>query len=1062
MGCECYNDHGYVSHRAVTYSNEYAFKFKCSPHGDRSVKTIPYPTGYSKNVNFLDEFLDVYCSDGDLVDVVGTSTIPGANYYADKLDVWFYKQNGAMAIMEATDDSSVVTSGYNKQVQLSTRLVKKSERYHYRDLIRNGGIGTGGLPQSAFDNRMKAKHDVCESFQKITQGLKAEFVAKKLEFETGRDNMDGLSAASKALPPSLVAKDDARALWKATENSIPALTTAVEEQTQAHDDLIAHADTIAAKELMETLQTEYDALANILMAAEQLVTFTAGTDDTTDDAAAITARNLAKTNADAKAVLLEAAKDAYDGIISASENALTAAQTALSTAEALEITQEKDFQDKQDAYQAALKDFNDVWAQIPLIDGEISMVGWKAQIELARKLFLEAEERYQESKVPMHICIVERDNSIYGTCAQNWEHKLALKKKTCENLFNAQSRDLKAWSTCHLEEERLKRDTATKLAEDKSSGAYARSASTLSQTHAYDTHQNNLANQINRAELTRNAQVDTCAIGFPMGIVIAPTNQSKLTEYQKWYTQREHECKVNPNGSVCRNMQQYEQLRTSENKYIGVYDEALENSKSSTTLPVIGDLSIYKKNAGVADTEYNLTAGFIKLHSNSKPHMTVTGQVRYSVKDLFKTFKWNPLYPGEKLEELWDACAVRSGLLSDAFKKIFDQQITSQSTAPLGMVYEGEARYTESTETVLAKYSQINVAYHQKDGQRGTAETMRRSTEDLNVRITTGVSTPESTSDTLNLIFTADGGIRNCDLEGTTCNTVYRTGEETFEWVEEIYANNSQGLQEHKRYLHKITQQAVVPQECDPSDFNSISTTLDYTLGETRIYRPVDNKMRLESHKSEASYSPNAPLADPKPVWKEMHHRNYHFNNGATTCTAGTCAFKATVMQNGGITGYTCGTSERSSDNLQEVTMEANATDRFAACDMSTLALKKTLVENLNGETRTGNEQLHYSENAFSSLSNDQVDRITISKTWSRTPRVISHLRKCGGNYSICGASCDTEKTQCVKSCGNSVCPSDHTAMCNAKLDHCTLTCDASNCETLWKSTETNHMVDYE
>jgi hypothetical protein len=87
MGCKCMDASGYVSSQiAVTPSESAAlgkFQVSCVSVSTGHAQVLEYPRGAAKNPAFADEYLDVYCSDGDKVDVVGTSTIPGAKFYSD-------------------------------------------------------------------------------------------------------------------------------------------------------------------------------------------------------------------------------------------------------------------------------------------------------------------------------------------------------------------------------------------------------------------------------------------------------------------------------------------------------------------------------------------------------------------------------------------------------------------------------------------------------------------------------------------------------------------------------------------------------------------------------------------------------------------------------------------------------------------------------------------------------------------------------------------------------------------------------------------------------------------
>jgi hypothetical protein len=180
MGCICMDASGYVSSQLVASPSESATLGKYRVHcvSDQHAQVLEYPRRSARNPEFADQYLDVYCTDGDKSDVVGTSTIPGAEYYSDLRSVWFYKQNGAMAIMEATQDKGLVSAGYNKQIQLNTKMVKKSEKNKYRDLIRNGGIATAEMPASVFEKRVKAKADSCKNLEKNRTNMKNSLSAR--------------------------------------------------------------------------------------------------------------------------------------------------------------------------------------------------------------------------------------------------------------------------------------------------------------------------------------------------------------------------------------------------------------------------------------------------------------------------------------------------------------------------------------------------------------------------------------------------------------------------------------------------------------------------------------------------------------------------------------------------------------------------------------------------------------------------------------------------------------------------------------------------------------------
>jgi hypothetical protein len=188
---------------------------------------LDYPTGPAKNPSFADDYLDIYCSDGDKVDVVGTSTIPGAQFYSDYRSVWFYKQNGAMAIMEATQDQGLVNAGhYNKQIQLNTRMVKKSEKNKYRDLIRNGGIATAEIPASVFNNRVKAKADSCKNLEKDRKNMRTSLFARKSDWNTKKANLSGLKETDGALKLAGLERDSSIIAHQSAVDALASLQAA--------------------------------------------------------------------------------------------------------------------------------------------------------------------------------------------------------------------------------------------------------------------------------------------------------------------------------------------------------------------------------------------------------------------------------------------------------------------------------------------------------------------------------------------------------------------------------------------------------------------------------------------------------------------------------------------------------------------------------------------------------------------------------------------------------------------------------------------------------------------
>jgi hypothetical protein len=234
-----------------------------------------------------------------------------------------------MAIMEATQDKGLVSAGYNKQIQLNTRMIKKSEKNKYRDLIRNGGIATAEMPVSVFEKRVKAKAESCENLDKNRTNMKNSLSARKAD-------------------------------WDAKKSNVPQIA---EEVTAAHT-----------------------------------------------------------------------------------------------------------------AYMAA-------------------------------------HERHEASKVPHHICLVERENSMAGTCDQHWDHKLLLKSRTCnqlKNIGNSDS-DFNNWQTCNLELQRLERDTVLKRSEYQESQVRASSHRTLAERHDSLRHREVLLHNNARTSALRSTTIDTCA-----------------------------------------------------------------------------------------------------------------------------------------------------------------------------------------------------------------------------------------------------------------------------------------------------------------------------------------------------------------------------------------------------------------------------------------------------------------------------------------------------------------------------------------------------------------------
>jgi hypothetical protein len=112
-----------------------------------------------------------------------------------------------MAIMEAIQDQGLVSAGYNKQIQLNTRMVKKSEKNKYRDLIRNGGIATGEMPASVFENRVKAKAESCENLDKDRRNMRSSLSAKKSDWDTKKANLSGLTETDSVLRLAGIERD---------------------------------------------------------------------------------------------------------------------------------------------------------------------------------------------------------------------------------------------------------------------------------------------------------------------------------------------------------------------------------------------------------------------------------------------------------------------------------------------------------------------------------------------------------------------------------------------------------------------------------------------------------------------------------------------------------------------------------------------------------------------------------------------------------------------------------------------------------------------------------------
>jgi hypothetical protein len=86
-----------------------------------------------------------------------------------------------------------VSAGYNKQIQLNTRMIKKSEKNKYKDLIRNGGIATAEMPVSVFEKRVKAKAASCENLDKNRTNMRNSLSARKADWNAKKDYLSGLT-----------------------------------------------------------------------------------------------------------------------------------------------------------------------------------------------------------------------------------------------------------------------------------------------------------------------------------------------------------------------------------------------------------------------------------------------------------------------------------------------------------------------------------------------------------------------------------------------------------------------------------------------------------------------------------------------------------------------------------------------------------------------------------------------------------------------------------------------------------------------------------------------------
>jgi hypothetical protein len=269
-------------------------------------------------------------------------------------------------------------------------------------------------------------------------------------------------------------------------------------------------------------------------------------------------------------------------------------------------------------------------------------------------------------------------------------------------------------------------------------------------------------------------------------------NKQVFTEYQKWYSARDETCRANSNSNECRNMKYYEEFVSLEDRQLHAYSEALEASKAAHALGTMDDLSLYEQVNGVKDTEYNLTTGFIKSHSNADPQMRVIGELRYSVADSLSGITFNSTPAQPTFTNLFNGCNVGSTNLAAAFQSVFgktgdgsNSPLVELNAAALGLVYSGKGSYTENSTDQDAIYSQVNIGFHQYERHRGAVETFKPKSQNLNVRLTHGVSNSQSDANTLNLTFTAEGGLRNCNLAGDNCTTIYRTGDKHWEIVAE-------------------------------------------------------------------------------------------------------------------------------------------------------------------------------------------------------------------------------------------------------------------------------------
>jgi hypothetical protein len=166
------------------------------------------------------------------------------------------------------------------------------------------------------------------------------------------------------------------------------------------------------------------------------------------------------------------------------------------------------------AYVNALTAYDALWSTIKTNGNSGKTIPQIAQeVTTAHTELMAAHERHEASKVPHHICLVERENSMAGTCDQHWDHKLLLKSRTCNQLKNIgnSNSDFDNWQTCNLELQRLERDTVLKRSEYQESQVRASSHRTLAERHDSLRHRKVLLHNNARTSALRSTEIDTCA-----------------------------------------------------------------------------------------------------------------------------------------------------------------------------------------------------------------------------------------------------------------------------------------------------------------------------------------------------------------------------------------------------------------------------------------------------------------------------------------------------------------------------------------------------------------------